>query len=382
MSTQNKLYLSALIASLSHNAYALDPASIDFEGLSVTPTVSVAGSYDDNYLTLNDDDKKASWIIGITPSVNIVAFGEKSTYELNYTMDHKRFNDLGASNLTSHFLDASANFAFDVRNNLNLGASINKTQTVENAFTIGELNDFTTRIIGANYIYGAPSATGNIELGVSRENYRSNNDVNIGQERDSTSVNAVFVYKITDKTKLTAEARTTIFDYLSNDPLDSRNRGLLIGARWEATSQTTGFAKLGREIKDFEEPGKDNTSLTTWEVSADWAPKTYSVVTVTTNQRIDEGNFGADYSDTRVSSINWRHDWGRGYSSNAGYALRRIDYSNDRLDDRRTYNVGLTYLVKRWVDLNLDYRHINQASTDEIYDYERNVVSLSVDVSL
>lgn len=382
MNTQNKLYLSALLASLSHNAVALDPAAIDFEGISVTPTVSVSGSYDDNYLTLNDDTKKSSWIIGITPSVNVIAFGDKSTYELNYSLEHKRYNDLGAANLTSHFLDASANYAFDVRNNLNLGASIYKTQTAANAFTIGELNDFTSRLIGANYIYGAPSATGNIEVGINRENYRSNNGENLGQERDSTSVNAVFVYKVTEKTKLTAEAKTTLFDYTSNDTLDSRNRGYFLGARWEATSQTTGFAKIGKEVKDFDESGKDNTDLSSWEVSADWAPKTYSVVTLKTNQRIDEGNFGADYSDTRENSVNWRHDWGRGYSSKAGYAIKRIDYSNGRLDDRKSYNIGLTYLVKRWIDLSLDYRHINQASTDELYDYERNVVNLSVDLSL
>ena len=382
MSTQKKLYLSILLASSSHSALALDPAAIDYDGIAVTPTLEVAGTYDDNYLTLNDEFAESSWITSITPTVAITAFGEKSLYEVSYTLNHQIFSDSGATNLTNHFLNANANFEFDVRNRLSIGANINKTETAANAFTIGELNAFTSKNIGANYVYGAPSATGNIELGVNRENYRSDNGENLDQERDSTSWNAGFIYKITDKTRLTTEVKQTNFDYVINDTLDSKNTSYLFGARWDATAKTTGYAKIGKTVKDFNESGKDNADLSTWEVSMDWAPRSYSVITLKTNQRIDEGNYGADYTDTVQHSADWRHDWGRGYVSNVGISLANRDYSNDREDDTNSYNVGLTYMAKRWLDINFNYRHTNQNSTDIDYDYERNVFKLSVDVSL
>lgn len=382
MNTYKTVSLSALLAVSSSPALALDPASIDYEGLEVTPTLEVAGTYDDNYSTLNKDIAQSSWIASITPSIKISAFGDKSLYEIDYTFNHQRFTDPDAQNLNSHFFDASAFYEFDVRNRLNIGANISKTETAANAFTLGALNAFTSKNISANYIFGAPSATGNIEFGINRENFRSDNNENLGLERDSTSWNAEFSYKATEKTRLTAEIRQTKYDYVISEILNAKDTSYLLGARWEASSMTTGYAKLGKRVKDFDQSDIDNTHLSTWEVSVDWEPKTYSIVTFTTNQRIDEGLFGANYIDTIEHAVDWRHDWGRGYESNFGASYSGKDYENGREDDTRSYNVGLTYMAKRWMDINFNYRHTNQNSNDLDYDYARNIFKLSVDVSL
>jgi len=380
MFTYNKVSTAVLLACLSSSAMAIDPAALDFDGIQVTPTVEVAGTHDSNYLAT--PNAEASWITSITPAVNIAMEGDKSLYQVDYILNHKIYHKSGAENLTNHSLKASADFNFDVRNNLSFNAGLNKTEDAANAFTAGELNAFTTKVIGANYVYGAPSATGNVELGFERSNKRSDNDFNLDQENDVNKINAGFIYKATAKTKLTAEVISSDYDYVDNDALDSRNTSYLFGARWEATAKTTGYARIGKETKDFDNSGQDTADSSRWEVNFDWAPKTYSVVTFKTSKLIDEGTYGAEYTKTNNNEISWNHDWGRGYTSHLSYSNIFKDYSTDREDTIDQFGVGLKYEAKRWLDFVFNYNFTTQDSTDNNYDYDRDIVSASVNLSL
>lgn len=380
MFTHNKLPAAILLACTSSTAYALDPAAMDFDGIQVTPTLEVAGTHDSNYEAT--PTAESAWITSITPSVTITAFGRKSQYDLNYTLNHKAFNKSGAKNLTSHYLSATAALEFDVRNQLGLSASIANTEESANAFTPGELNAFKTSTIGANYVYGAESATGNIELGFQKASKRSANDFNKDQENDVNTTSAGFIYKATAKTKLTAEMISRDFDYISNTALNSRNTSYLLGARWEATAQTTGFARFGKQTKDYDTAGIKSANGNRWSLSVDWAPKSYSVVNIAANQLIDEGTYGANFTKTTNQSIAWNHDWGRGYTSTLSYTNSFKDYDATREDKVNAYGIGLTYMAKRWMDIAINYSKTNQDSNDNNFDYDRDLVTISVNLSL
>lgn len=380
MATNNKIYLSAFFACISSNAMALDPAALDFEGAEITPTLGLAGTYDSNYSTSNVS--QSSWITSITPAVSVIFFGDKSEYELEYVLNHQIYEAKEAQSLTNQYFQASANFDIDIQNQLAINSGITKTENAANTFTLGTLNAFTETSIGAGYTYGAPNATGNIELGLNRITYRSDNSANGLYEYDSNQLNAAFIYKVTDKTKLTAEIEAADFDYVINDGLDGQNIAYLLGARWESTAKTTGYAKIGTQTKNFDQAGKDSRDITNWELSVDWAPKTYSVVTLKTNQKIVEGTYAADYTDYINNSISWKHDWGRGYTSKLNFNNFEKDYSSGRLDSTYAYGLGIKYEAKRWMDISLDYQHSNQDSTDLNYDYDRDIIQLTVDLSL
>lgn len=382
MTKYKQVHLAVVLATMSSAAFAIEPAALDFDGIEVTPTLEIAETYDDNYLATNAEE--SSWITSITPSVNLTLYGRKALYQLNYALNHQLFEASNADNLTNHYVSASADYEFDVRNNLTVEAGYNKTESAAAAFTPGELNAFNTANIGASYIYGSETATGNIELGVNHVAMRSDNGVNLDQERDSTSASAAFIYRATDKTRLTAEVKGTAFDYIdSASLLDSTNLAYLVGARWEATAKTEGSVKFGIENKDFNDSSLDDTDLTSWEASIDWAPLTYSVITLTTSQRIDEGSYNSSYTNSRNNEIKWVHDWGRGYSSNVNYINSEKDYvTTNRLDTINAYGIGLTYEAKRWMNIAFDYQASNQDSTDATYDYDRNVFKLTLNLSL
>lgn len=382
MNTYKKVPLSVVLATMSSTAFAIDPAALDFDGIEVTPTIEVAGTYDDNYEATNN--QKSSWITSITPAVNVAIYGRKALYNINYALNHQIYEASGSQNLTNHYLKLSADYEFDVRNALTVEAGYNKTETATSTYTAGVLNSFSTSNIGASYTYGAPSASGNVELALNHVLLRSENGANQDQERDSTTANVAFIYKVTDKTKLTAEVKGTQFDYIqSSSLLDSKNIAYLVGARWEATAKTSGSVKLGKENKDFDDSSLKDPDLTAWEASIDWSPLTYSVVTLTTSQKIDEGSYNSSYTNSRNNEIKWTHDWGRGYSTNLNYINSEKDYvSQNRLDTINAYGVGLKYEARRWMDIAFDYQSSNQDSTDATYDYDRNVFKLTLNVSL
>lgn len=381
MNTYKLVINSTIILAISNPVHAFDPAAIDYDGINVTPVLEVAGTYDDNYKTLTAAAAQSSWITTIAPGVQIVGFGDKSTYTLDIAVNYQVYEASNAKNLTNLYAKASANFEFDVRNRLDMEAGYSKTESVANTFTPGVENSFTQTNIGASYTYGAPSATGNIELGFNNVNLRSNNGANPDQERDSQAYSATFVYRVTDKTKLTAEIDGSRYDYVSNTALNSTNIAYLIGARWEATAKTNGRLKIGSETKDFDD-SKPNANLTTWEISADWSPLTYSTFTFTTNQKIDEGSFGASYTDSTNNILNWQHDWGRGYTSQATISSLNSDYSSGREDTTTSFGVGLKYEIRRWADIAFDYQHSNRDSNVINGNYDRNIYKLTVNIGL
>ncbi|WP_029408399.1 outer membrane beta-barrel protein [Thiomicrorhabdus sp. Milos-T2] len=380
MNTYKNRLITALTLIYSGSSYALDPAAIDFEGLEVTPAVEISGTYDDNYQAVNNGPD--SWITAITPGVLVTAYGDKTLYQLKSGIKYELYSASNAKDLTSYFVTGTATFNFDVRNQLDIEIGLDKTESAANAFVANTINSFKQTNIGASYVYGAPSATGNIEFGVNHEIHRSGNGLNLDRERDSTAYRAAFLYKITDKTKLVAELNGSRHDYVTNTALDATNISYLLGARWEATAKTTGHAKFGSETKDFDDSSRANANLTKWEASVDWSPLTYSTVTLTTNQQIDEGSYGASYTDSANNGIQWKHDWGRGYASQVSLNNRTDDYNGIRKDTTNSIGAGITYNIRRWADIAFDFQHSDRTSTDSTQEYNRNIYKLTFNVGL
>ena len=380
MNKYNKHLITAIALIHSGTSYALDPAAIDFDGIEVTPALEVSGTYDDNYQAIKNGPD--SWITTIAPGVEITAYGDKTLYQLKSGIKHDMYSASNAKDLTSYFVTGTGTFNFDVRNKLDIEAGLNRTESAANAYVPGTINSFKQTNIGASYVYGAPSATGNIELGVNHVIYRSDNGLNLDRERDSNAYRAAFLYKVTDKTKLVAELNGSRYDYITNKALNSTNLSYLLGAQWEATAKTTGHAKIGSETKDFDDANRKNASLTTWEVSVDWNPLTYSTVTFTSNQKIDEGSYGASYTDTTNNNLQWKHDWGRGYASQIYLSNRKDDYKGIRRDTTNSVGAGITYNIRRWADIAFDYQNSNRTSTDNAQEYNRNIFKLTFTVGL
>lgn len=385
MSIQSPLFIAVSCAVFaSAQVMALEPAAIDVGGFKFVPTIELSETYDDNFRGSNNAE--SSWIMGVKPTFTLSAEERNNLYELQYSFNTQRYHSSSRDNHTDHHVTARTNLEFDVRNRLNLNAGWHKTEDVfgSNAGP-GALNDrFTDTNFGAAYVYGAPSAQGNIEVGYNHLRKRSDNSINLGNERNTNQVYGVFYYGLTPKLRGLAEVRRTYQDYrLSSSDLDSTTMAYLAGLSWDATAKTTGTAKLGYEKRKFDASNREDASGSMWEVGVQWQPLTYSTFALNMRRGLDEGDDGANAIESTNTSVNWNHRWSSFISSDVNYAHLNEDYADqNRTDKTQTFGVGLTYELRRWMDIGVGYTYSDKSSDLAAENFDRNLYMLKLNVSL
>lgn len=383
-----KLHISLLalaVTAASSSALAVEAMSIKLaDGLEFTPTLKVSESYDDNFREV-ENDEESSWITTIAPTFTLGAEGRKSAYKLSYSAVSDTFHSSKKDNNTDHHLTADAGFEFNDRNRLKLNAGYHDVEETAGLDQKVENDMFNTKNVGGVYTFGAQSARAQIDLGANYEELRYTNTgrLNADKERDTTALKSTFYYRVAPKTKVLLEGRHTDYDYVTNDRLNSENIGLLAGVTWEATAKTTGTAKFGREKKDFDDSSISEKSTGMWEVGATWEPRTYSRFSLNTRRGFDEGDSGASTIKTQSTTLSWEHDWAERLSSNVSYTRMDQEYQDTNREDQiDTFGIGLTYEMRRWLDIGIGYKYSENDSDAANESYERNIYALSFTASL
>ncbi len=382
---------AAVSAALCANCWAIDPQYIKLsESLTFTPELKVGERYDDNFRAV-EEGEESSWITEITPTFALGAEGRKSAYALKYSASTDIFHSSHKDDNTDHHLTADAALKFDARNLLKLNAGyhqVEDTAANDQNLTSGQSlqNDkYTLANIGGVYTYGAQTARAQIDFGADYEElrYQNSDHLNAENERDTTALRTTFYYRVAPKTRALLEARHTNYDYVSNDRLNSDNIALLGGLTWDATAKTSGTVKIGGEKKDFDDSSVDDNSGSMWEVGVDWKPRTYSKFNLTTRRAIDEGDDGASSIDVQSTTLSWGHEWLERLRSDVSYSYADEEYQDiDRDDKIKTFNLGMTYEMRRWLDIGVGYTYAEDDSNAIGESYERNIYSISVTASL
>ncbi|WP_278249251.1 outer membrane beta-barrel protein [Azotobacter chroococcum] len=386
---------AVLSASTCANAWAVEPQGIKLtDSLRFTPILQVTERYDDNFRAV-EEHAESSWITTISPTFILGAEGNKGRYEVKYRSESDIIHSSRDDDNTDHHLTAEAALKFNARNRLKLNAGYHRLEQVDSDNSDNRSNNasnendkFSTIDAGALYSFGAEGARGQIDLGAKHEKlrYHNRNHVNDDLERESTTLNTIFYYRVAPKTRALLEARYTDYNYVSNDMRNSENVALLGGLTWTATAKTTGTVKIGAEKKRFEESGVDNMSNSMWEIGVDWKPRTYSTFSLTSRQAIDESyesNIGSSAVKTTSTTLEWKHKWSARLSSKTGYTRSEREYEDyDRDDDFDAFELGLTYQVRRWLDIGLGYKYATNDSSREGEGYDRNIYLFSITGSL
>ena len=268
---------------------------------------------------------------------------------------------------------------------MTLNAGYNKVEETAAEDKNSENDKFTTASVAGMYTYGADSARGQVDLSADHKQlrYQNSGGLNSDKERDTTALSSTFYYRVGPKTRALIEARHTEYDYVSNDRLNSNNIALLSGLAWDATAKTSGTLKIGGERKRFDESSIDDKSASMWEVGIRWKPRTYSIFDLSTRRAIDEGDDGASAIHLQLIEMSWRHQWLDRLSSNVSYSLSDQEYQDiDRDDEIRTFGAGLSYAMRRWLDLSLSYKYLENDSSAANESYQRNIYLVSVTASL
>lgn len=385
-----KATLAAALASACASAWALDAATIKLsDSIGFTPTLKLSESYDDNFRAL-ETREQSSWVSGIAPTFTFGAKGDKANASISYTANHEIYHSSHSDDNTDHIFSAETGLQFNARNRLRLNVGYRDMEETASADQKIENDKYTLGTVGALYTFGADTATGQVRLGATHDRLRYDNGIfggtrlNADKERDSTGVSAAFLYRVGPKTRAVLEARHTDHEYESNTALDSTNTALLLGAEWEATARTTGTVRIGRERKDFDDSAMSDRTSPMWEVGVSWAPRTYSTFSLNTRRAFDEGSDSADVIKGTSTTLGWEHGWAPRLKSNLSYTYSKQTYRNaeDREDKIDTLSVGLTYNMRRWLDVGVGYKYSENDSSKLGKSYERNIFGVTLNASL
>lgn len=390
--------LALLSTALSCNyAVAQSAASIDLGGFDLFPSLKAEFGHDDNLLRDNDNEVE-SWKSTIAPEFIIVNSFGLNQIQAGYRVERGDYFSSQQDNYTDHLLNLLGEFDLNARNRFSLEAIYQDDHDDRGtSFTIGQgdilarPDQYKSTQIDATYSYGAMTSKGRLDLnlGYSTRDYDINTPTYRSRDRDTRTVSGTFYYNLMPATDLTLDVIYNDIDYDfaidPSAPLDSEEIRTLVGVEWETTAITTGYVKVGHRRKDFDNGSRENFSGLDWRVGVTWDLRTYSTIDVTTFTTTNETNGVGDFIDTQTYRVSWDHEWLDRLSTTLRFAYSEDEYTGSgatRVDDNITASASLNYAMRRFLVIQAGYTHDKRNSTQDTIDFDRNIVSLTVNVTL
>jgi hypothetical protein len=386
------LSLPLLMLTIS-NANANEAQKITSGPLDVTPTVIFSQSNNNNIYSAGSNETTSSISV-----VNPTILAEIVSGDSLYSLDAKLFNGIYSQesndNYTDYSLAATADIALKKSYKLSLGASISGNHEDRGSGVTQGTTSFTTPVefdkdvFSVGYTIGSDDSIYRLQLDAGLENTEYTNfklftaNRNFGKE----ILGATLFYKFSSKTDAFVEYNTVTFDYDVDLGIFDRSGNedkILVGATWQATGNTAGTIKIGNVDKDFDGSTRASFSGTTWEAQVDWTPSEQTLVTVNSSHTPRETSTGGNFIEAASTSVNWNQSWTSIVSTTISASFGADDYDgSSRSDDLTNYGISLDYQFRRWMTVGVTYENTDSNSNNDTFDYDRNIVGLTANISL
>ena len=84
-----------------------------------------------------------------------------------------------------------------------------------------------------------------------------------------------------------------------------------------------------------------------------------------------------------MTGASWTQGWTSAISTTVSFGTGDDDYDEtNRSDDVTNYGISLDYEFRRWLSIGVAYDFDERDSNINAFDYERNIYSLNVSLSL
>ena len=362
---------------------------------TVFPTAGVAVRYDDN-LYESASDEKDSVVNIVDAGVAVRYENSASGWELGYRTEAGIYEYDSADNYVDHFLTGRGILQLGSRHRLELDADYAMAHqdrgtglTQGGGELIAEPDEFDQGSLAATYVFGRDDAKGQLELTAAYRDleYTNNRERTQFFDFDEQLISGTFFWRVFPKSSLLVQLSRNDIGYATDRPFepsrDSTSDRLYTGLKWEATGKTTGTVKFGYLRKDFDEPGRQTFSAPSWEVEVEWAPRSYSTVTLETSRYDQETNLGGDFIDTKFYGVRWDHDWSGQWSTVVGLSYLDETFTNtQRTQESLRGDATLRYSMRRWLNWELTYRWDDRDASVDRLQFSRNRIELAARVAL
>ncbi len=397
-----RYFLLFLPLTVVNHVGALEQAGIAVgSGFVVFPAVTYGIKDDSNAYSQPKSTKEPATVTTISPEVVMTLDTGQGEYELMYVLEQGAYSTNANDNYTDQQLSGSGLISLSRRADATIeasyllghdarGAGVDEGVTaLEDVFYPDKYRLLTA---GAGVEIGADASL----LGFSGygrftdKNYLNNFDRGTADQEFYSWIAGVGTsLYLSPDTDLVFDARATRVDYVSTSEVaqakESWGYSYLTGFSWDFTGKTSGRAVAGLTQRKPDQSDGSQESFS-WEIEAEWSPKTYSTIALSTSRAFSETLGVGTYSLSTDFSLGWEHAYSIFFASAVNYTLKKSDFYVDdsviREDSINSVDSSLIYSPSRSMDISVGVMYMSKASTENDLEYDRVVYSLDLSLGI
>lgn len=379
---------SALVASLSMQTWAQQPPLVEAQ---------LTSGYSDNYQQTENKQSSAS---------------TQMKLQLNLAMNwrsfdagiHAKLSELDyQANSSAQFSQNSVmgNIAWQPTNQQKLAINIGRvTADVEpwlgirrdvyqtninndQSLTIDQVVDAVSSI---NYSYKTPSEQGLVfasSINNLKKEYQALDQLALQNNKTTSSWDNQLGYQWRTGRHIFVQYQLKDSQFTDFAIRDNSSQIYALGLSWQATAITGFTLGVGQETREITNTGLENKS-SYWSLQASWAPKSYSIFTVSSTQRQQS----SEYQDqllqlAKTHTATWQHTWANGLQSTVSVSSNQLQQLATNRDEKKLFGeIALGYqLTKNW-HTSLAYSYLDNSDSAHRRDFQQNNLYLSVKYQL
>ncbi len=389
--TRTKIIVfSCLTLGVSTSATVAQDAGVEFGSGQLFPTIGLSVGYDDN-IALSNDNEVSSTFYRISPGIRYQGGSRRNAFNFQYEAELGEYTETDFDDYLDHKLKADWSFVPSSRNAFKLDAGLTyghdrRGDGLREFFpgTVDrDVDEFRTWNFDALYSYGAEGARGNLDLraGYSDKEYRNNRDFTAIADVERTYYGGTFYWRVAPKTSLLLDVEKGDSDFPSSNR-DFEDTSYGAGIQWDATAKTTGRIIVGHTEAEFDDLTLSDFSGSFWEASINWQPMRRTSIELASSKSVSAAFDASNYFVSREYSVAWRHQWPGRLVTAVDYSFREQDFDpGTREDEVDSFGISANYEWRKHVILGLGWTYEDRDSNLVPFDYDRNEILLSVEVS-
>lgn len=400
--TALSLAIALVVPAVAQAALSPEPATADWGEFEVTPLLKLGVSLDDNLYTEPAGEEDSSTVFVVKPSLLARKGDDEQFTQFSLSLGAGMHSGASDDNYVDYALGYLGNYM--MAGNLSLAPRLGFEQGHEARGTAGtedclvdpsssapagmftcanEPDVYTNAAAGLSVTLGSKESRGRLTAGLSRDVRRF--DDNAGREYDLNSGLVKMAWRVGGKTDAVLEVNATDYDYTSA-PSDNKGTEILAGVEWDISGKTTGYAKAGRQEKNFATAGKKDIDDTAWRIGVDFLPTDSSALNLQYDRRIDESDGLGDAKEITMLSGRFSFQPNDRLEPYLQLSSMQEVYQGvvvPREDELLTVGVGVDYKFRRFAVLGASWTTTEQESdAGAAYEYERGVFALTANLSM
>jgi hypothetical protein len=383
-----KYLIISSILCLNINISAGEPAG-DEDGLILS--VSALYERDDNILRDSEVILDAYRLL-LSPTIGWRWGDNSKDFSLSLSNQTAKYEEFSEDNYSDTTVNFNGQLRLNSRNQFQITAEYGDLTEARGAgFSLGnganiqENDTFSQSQAGVVYTYGRDAAVAQVDFFMNQltVDYDArfsldNEDITAVRDREDVSYGLEFSYEIGPKTDLVLNATELDSSYDIETGFGNKITSTQIGVNWQATAKTSGRVLIGQQKRDF--LAGEDTDDGIWTIAVDWAPRTYSTVSLESQKR-GESSVGIGNSrDVESTTLTWNHQWTNFLGSTVEYSQQNTDFTDTIIYmDETIMSLGLEYIFSTNMLVSLYFQSSDRDSNDPEgrLNYDRNIYGLN-----